>query len=295
MEDIIRNASYHDADWVLKAVEVLTSVEGDLPVPALELVFKVRLDTLHKKSPRLEAVRALGKNGSPAATRALVTVLPDQSWGSAACSALKSLGWKPRSIEERVLWCFAESGLDARDAKSLGSAAVPMLLSMLDTDSNRWNSYHREFAFKALGQIGDMSCVDRLIQELGERKGYVPSRDKDAVAALALLGDRRAIPALLEWLDLDITDYRAAALAAIKAIDPAFDETRRPFQACPTCAKRQPRLADATELNIFKCSACKQIYCDYCSGGGLVTLPRCPTSVHHEGIRQIGVVHHSSG
>jgi len=55
------------------------------------------------------------------------------------------------------------------------------------------------------------------------------------------------------------------------------------FKACPSCGKTTPK------LNIFRCS-CGKVYCDDCSGGGLINLPRCPVSAYHEGMKKVGAI-----
>lgn len=61
------------------------------------------------------------------------------------------------------------------------------------------------------------------------------------------------------------------------------------FRVCPNCGNtRSPYGSNAT-VNIFRCS-CGQVYCDGCSGGGLIDLPRCPVSPYHEQIQKVGLV-----
>ena len=61
------------------------------------------------------------------------------------------------------------------------------------------------------------------------------------------------------------------------------------FNSCPNCSKTSSRFGDG-ELGIYRC-ACGKTYCDNCSGGGLITLPRCPVSPYHESLSKVGVVH----
>lgn len=61
------------------------------------------------------------------------------------------------------------------------------------------------------------------------------------------------------------------------------------FKACPNCGKTVSSFGAKYDLNIFQCS-CGKRYCDDCSGGGLIDLPRCPVSAYHEGMTKIGIV-----
>jgi len=61
------------------------------------------------------------------------------------------------------------------------------------------------------------------------------------------------------------------------------------FKACPNCGKTSPAWGGSKVLNIYRCS-CGKTYCDNCSGGGLVSLPRCPESPYHESLSKVGVV-----
>jgi hypothetical protein len=46
----------------------------------------------------------------------------------------------------------------------------------------------------------------------------------------------------------------------------------------------------AEHLRVLVCTR----YCDRCSGGGLISLPRCPVSPYHERLRRIGIVNSTS-
>jgi len=61
------------------------------------------------------------------------------------------------------------------------------------------------------------------------------------------------------------------------------------FQACPSCGATRSGYGANVDLNVFRCS-CGRVYCDECSGGGLISLPRCPESAYHEGMKKIGSV-----
>jgi hypothetical protein len=52
---------------------------------------------------------------------------------------------------------------------------------------------------------------------------------------------------------------------------------------CPNCGAS---VYYGAPINLFRC-ACGKVYCDNCSGGGLVTLPRCPVSPYHDPIEKI--------
>lgn len=59
------------------------------------------------------------------------------------------------------------------------------------------------------------------------------------------------------------------------------------FTACPNCGKSSPKYSGDNELNIYCCSY-GTVYCDYCSGGGLINRPFCPDM--HEDREKIGIV-----
>lgn len=61
------------------------------------------------------------------------------------------------------------------------------------------------------------------------------------------------------------------------------------FQACPNCGNTRTIFNDNSDLNIFRCS-CGKVYCDKCSLGGLISLPRCPVSAYHNDMKKIGIV-----
>src|SRR4051812_8161944 len=61
------------------------------------------------------------------------------------------------------------------------------------------------------------------------------------------------------------------------------------FGACPGCRATESPYGATASLRIYRCS-CDKIYCDRCSAGGLVSLPRCPVSAYHEGMRHVGDV-----
>lgn len=65
-------------------------------------------------------------------------------------------------------------------------------------------------------------------------------------------------------------------------------ETRE-FDCCPNCRSLQLNYEYDANLAIFQCS-CGMTYCDNCSGGGLISLPRCPKSPYHENLRKVGFV-----
>lgn len=63
-------------------------------------------------------------------------------------------------------------------------------------------------------------------------------------------------------------------------------------RACPSCGNTRSIFGANVALNIFSCS-CGKVYCDQCSGGGLIDLPRCPVSPYHENMKKIGFVQRS--
>jgi hypothetical protein len=84
-----------------------------------------------------------------------------------------------------------------------------------------------------------------------------------------------------------------------KSLTPQLEETpaqmlnsgsfnNQQFKACPKCLRS--KWGPTSPLSIFRCS-CGTVYCDNCSGGGLIDLPRCPLDPSaHEDRQKVGYV-----
>ncbi len=117
--------------------------------------------------------------------------------------------------------------------------------------------------------IGALFCVVRISDNSFLTRAWTGEANK---GALKRLQSRNAAPA-----------------ADMRETPPQPPLESSQFKACPSCGKTSSRYGGHTTLNIFRCS-CGKTYCDDCSAGGLVTLPRCPVSPYHENMKKIGAV-----
>jgi HEAT repeat protein len=118
---------------------------------------------------RWETAIALGEIGSPDAISPLKNSLrdPDKYVRYGAASALAKIGWNPESDEERA---FYYVGLQEWQAvKECGPAAIDALsLVLQDQDSSV-----RIQAIEILGQIGDKKAIPALMQSLRDQNADV--------------------------------------------------------------------------------------------------------------------------
>lgn len=105
-------------------------------------------------------------------------------------------------------------------------SAVPALLETLEEELKRpvetWHSDDgppalRIFVIEALGEIGDRAAVPMLINALEYNDGYYSGTERTAARVLGLLGDESAIPAL-QKASLDRDRFRDDADEALKKI-----------------------------------------------------------------------------
>jgi hypothetical protein len=85
----------------------------------------------------------------------------------------------------------------------------------------------------------------------------------------------------------DLTSHVGEAIA--RARNRTLRPERPRMAACPGCGSTQSPFGRTVALKVFRCR-CGQECCDQCSGGGLIELPRCPSSPYHEGVEPIGSV-----
>jgi len=118
---------------------------------------------------RWETAIALGEIGGPEVTLPLKNALrdPDKYVRYGAASALSKTGWNPASDEERA---FYYVGLQEWQAvKDCGSAAIKVLsLVLRDPDSS-----DRIKAIETLGSIGDKKAIPVLMQSLHDENADV--------------------------------------------------------------------------------------------------------------------------
>lgn len=89
---------------------------------------------------------------------------------------------------------YSDSDAAANDLRKYGSKATLQLISALN-DINKWRRY---WAAKLLGEIRDPQAIDALINELNKK-----TDDAGTIAlSLAAIGDKRALPAMENALDL---------------------------------------------------------------------------------------------
>lgn len=99
--------------------------------------------------------------------------------------------------------------------------------------------------------------------------------------------DRRALGSSIKILE-DLT----GTVNRIKSSEATMSAKATPLEdlrSCPSCGKSDSPYDAGSGLNLFRCS-CGKVYCDACSGGGLITLPRCPVSPYHEDLQKVGTL-----
>jgi len=147
------------------------------------------------------AIVALGEIDGPRAAEALLRVLACDDDGARemlpyAIKALEQLK-EPRAVPPLI-------------------ALLPNLSTTKQTSLDPWQGSLRALAAHALGEIGDTRAVEPLLALL--KQGSMFDRHT-AAEALGKLGDRRAVPALTAVLDQLSPDARAAATAALEALE----------------------------------------------------------------------------
>jgi HEAT repeat protein len=202
------------------------------------------------KTVRLDAVKTLGKIGSPRAVEPLIKRLyyeynPNWFTVVAALDRIKNAGkiepflnalknedatfrlkttevlsyvdWKPSNPQESALYLAAKQ--DWHKLSRAGARAVEPLVRL--TTDNLPDI--REHAVETLGKIGVPAAVEPLIQSLEDEDLNVR---KKAVKALGRIGGPRAVDVLIETLKKTDTGIRREAVKAlghageIKAVEP---------------------------------------------------------------------------
>ncbi len=154
---------------------------------------------------RMHAARAVGRLGNPGSVETLVLLLQDKvpavrdeaiaalvSIGESAVAplvaALKDQDWRVRLRATEAL-CVLKS-----------CTAVEPLIGLVQHDPD---TAVRQEAARALGQIGDKSAVDALLEVVEE-----PRLQVRVIEALGRIGDRRVLPLLFRLIsELKTSDY----------------------------------------------------------------------------------------
>jgi HEAT repeat protein len=154
----------------------------------LPLYVKIANDAHQDWHERIEAIRALGRSGNPAASDALMSALYDP------CPAIK--------------WNAATALGNFRDDPRVVSA----LIGALRDDT----LYIREAAVRSLGSIGNVKAVPYLISALRSESFAVKI---EAVKALGRIGDAEAVPYLERAAHHDADPIiRREALSALERV-----------------------------------------------------------------------------
>lgn len=116
--------------------------------------------------------------------------------------------------------------------KAKVEAAVPGLLKILaQPETNVHDDKHRRKAAKALGQIGDISAADGLVEAIdltagtsSDPKDKAANKTNEAIAkALGRLKAKKAVPKLLELIDKSRNNY--VVLEAVRALGKIGDSS----------------------------------------------------------------------
>lgn len=217
--ELIGELNDYDEDVRCRAAEVLVSI-GNPAVPAL-------IDALKdsKERVRSNAADLLGRIGYKATAPALIDALRDTSeWvRTSAAMALAKIGDKTDAavpvLINRLKDCSSWGREGALEALvQIGEPAIPWLISAFKDKNNVW--WLSVEAEKALVQIGG-PAVPLLIEVL---KGSDEKLYRRAAEALEKIGDKTAVPALIELMNHSTArDYVLSALGTLgdKAAVPA--------------------------------------------------------------------------
>lgn len=239
---LIQLLTEHNSDFVAEAL-------GELRDARAVEVLITKLPELQRGSLHNAAAAALAKIGKPAipalievlgsdhkycmlvvadalrsvyalAVPALIEALNDErenvrSWTS---SLLNEKGWKPETEAQTAAYAAARQNWD--QCVKIGEPAIPALINCLEGNHYRVMT-HIGKAADALVAIGE-PAVEPLIACLGSGSAY--SR-RNAAYVLGQIGDTRAVPALIDYLNKDELGHAEAirALANFKderAVDP---------------------------------------------------------------------------
>jgi HEAT repeat protein len=197
--DAAAQLGYSKTDWAFTLlVEALKTVDNDL---------------------RHSAARALGGTADPRAVEALIGLLKDKD-GMVQFSACSSLGkLKDRRAVEPLTMVLLASIFNGNAADALGEIGDPRAIGPLVQAVRDPKNQSKDTYTRALGKIGG-PAVEALIglSKDADHNGELAVR-RDAIFALGLTGDSRAVPTLiaaLEDRDGMVASNAGSALAALK-------------------------------------------------------------------------------
>ncbi|MBN2305768.1 MAG: HEAT repeat domain-containing protein [Anaerolineae bacterium] len=157
------------------------------------------LSHLPNFSRRARAVEELRRTGSPAIPGLLAYLqYPQRIVRQSVVKILNKIQWQPLDIRSRVIYLMAAGQWD--QCVALGPAAVPVLIELLDTESD----VILRDTFFALKQLRDPAAVPALIEQLADTtplwiKLDETSADQLAADVLESIGTREAIRAVQRW------------------------------------------------------------------------------------------------
>lgn len=155
---------------------------------------------------RSEVMKAFGRLRSPASLVAIVAALDDSDWKVRFQSA-RTLG---RLGEARAILPLAriiEAGIDNTEVIDEARASLKKLAPSLDSSEIQTrlrtndDKHERARAAVILGVLGDKGAVPALIEALGDKEPYVRGY---AALALSSLGDSRALGPLQELVGKEL-------------------------------------------------------------------------------------------
>jgi HEAT repeat protein len=206
-EELVEAAIYalgecNDASVVEPLIKILKDNErSNLHHSVAESLSKLKeksavlpLITLAKKKEakaRLLAIEILGNIGDKESTSALVPLLKDENdkVREEVATTLDKLNWTPKDDTEKVYYFIAKQQWDK--CVKFGKVAVKPLIKILKDE----NTYIREAAAKALGEIGAIEAAKPLIETLNDEE-YVR---EVVIESLVKIG-KPIVPLLLEYL-----------------------------------------------------------------------------------------------
>jgi HEAT repeat protein len=170
---------------------------------------------------RAEVMKALGLLGARVAIATLWVALDDADW-KVRLEASKALGRIPDKRSVGPLARILERGLESEDLVAEARRALRRLASVVDVSElieklrGSSDKHERARAAVVLDTLGDRSAVPALIEGLSDKDSYVRWR---CALALAGLGDRRALDPLKKLLDRENDQrVRTAAEFAVRRL-----------------------------------------------------------------------------
>ncbi len=174
---------------------------------------------------QVEAIESLGRLRAADATSALAPLALDRTNVRLRAAAVQSLGRiGTEAALDALMACLEGDDLAAerspvREAVvRIGDAAVPRLAAALQSSSSRETA---SAAALILGELRRTQHARAIVDAM--QRGQIPAAI--GLRALALLGDRTALPAVLELLESPSAAVRRSAIdAASELLDPAEPE-----------------------------------------------------------------------